>query len=128
MHKYRDATVLKRKIDFVPCPFQTKPSKGQMGTRIAVKFYFPKSDGLLDLVLKVLAGDEVGDLVVVGLLLALLHVLVALGQLAERGQRVRAELVQDARDELGELLVLAVAVDGEGVGGNRGVNWPVCQQ
>ena len=99
-----------------------------MGTRIAVEFYFPESGRLLDLVLEVLAGDEVGDLVVIRLLLALLHVLVALSQLTERGKRIRPELVQDAGDELGELLVLAVAVDGKGVGGNRGVNCPICQQ
>lgn len=70
---------------------------------------------LLDLVLKVLALYKVGNVIIVSLL-GLLHVLVALSQLAERGERVRAELVQDARDELSELLVLAAAVNGEGVG------------
>lgn len=74
---------------------------------------------LLNLRLKVLALDEVGDVLVV---LVLLLELVALGQLAERGKRVGAELVEDAGDELGELLVLAVAVDGEGVGLDRGVD------
>lgn len=54
--------------------------------------------------------------------MALLHALVALGELAQGSERVGAELVQDAGDELGELLVLAVAVDGEGVGGDRGVD------
>ncbi len=96
---------------------------------MGVQFYFPKSSRLLDLALEVLARDEVGDLVIIGLLLALLHVLVALGQLAERGQGVGAQLVQDAGDELGELLVLAVAVDGKGVGGDRSVNYSdsICQ-
>ncbi len=97
----------------------------QIGTRMAVEFYFPKSkSSLLDLVLEVLAGDEVRDIIVIRLLLALLHVLVALGQLAERGQGVGAQLVQDAGDQLGELLILAVAVDGEGVGRDGGVDYP----
>jgi hypothetical protein len=54
-----------------------------------------------------------------------LDALVALGELAERGKRVGAELVKDAGDELGELLVLTVAVDGEGVGRHSGVNCTV---
>lgn len=78
---------------------------------------------LLDLALKVLALNQVGDIVVIlALLTSLLHVLVALGQLAEGGQGVGAELVQDAGDKLGELLILTVAVDGESVGLNGGVN------
>lgn len=52
-----------------------------------------------------------------------MHALVALSQLTERGKRVRAQLVQDARDEVRELLVDAVAVDGKGVGGDGGVDW-----
>lgn len=88
----------------------------------------------ISLALKVLALDQVGNvvLVVVGARLvaqlaalapaALLQALVALGQLAQRRERVGTQLVQDARDELGELLVLAVAVDGKGVGGDRGVD------
>lgn len=40
---------------------------------------------LFDLALEVLASDQVGDVVVIGLLLALGHALVALGQFAERG-------------------------------------------
>ena len=83
---------------------------------------------LLDvgLALKVLALDKVGNVIVVLLLVlalgALLQALVALGELAERCKRVGAKLVEDTGNELGELLVLAVAVDGEGVGGNGGVN------
>jgi hypothetical protein len=76
----------------------------------------------LGLGLEVVAGNEVGDVVIVVvvlllvvLALLLLHALVALGELAQRRQRVGAELVEDAGNELGELLVLAVAVDGEGV-------------
>lgn len=75
----------------------------------------------LGLVLEVLALNEIGDLIVV-LALLLLEVLVALGELAEGSKRVGAELVEDTRDKLGELLVLAVTVDGEGVGGDSGVN------
>jgi hypothetical protein len=78
----------------------------------------------LGLALKVLAGHQVGDLVVVGLLvtLLLLHALVGLGQLTQGGQGVGAELIQDAGDEFGELLVLTVAVDGECVGGDGSVH------
>lgn len=79
---------------------------------------------LLDigLALEVLALDEVGNVIVILLLVltlnTLLHALVALGELAKRCERVGAKLVKDAGDELGQLLVLAVAVDGKGVGGN----------
>lgn len=78
--------------------------------------------GLLDLALEVLTLDQVGDVILVLALLTLLHVLVALGELAEGGQGVGAELVQDAGDKLGQLLILAVSVNGEGVGGDSGVN------
>lgn len=81
-----------------------------------------KSTYLFDLALKVLALDEVGDLVVVLALLVLGHGLVALGKLAEGGEGVGAELVEDAGDKLSELLVLGLAVDGKGVGGDRGVD------
>lgn len=81
---------------------------------------------LLDLVLKGLALNQVGDVIVIRLgltLLALLHALVALGELAEAGQGVGAKLVKDAGHELRQLLVLAVAVDGKGVGWDSGVDW-----
>jgi hypothetical protein len=48
--------------------------------------------------------------------------LVALGEFSERGKGVGAELVEDTRDEFGEFLVLAVSVDGEGVGWYSCVN------
>ena len=83
---------------------------------------------LLDvaLALEVLALDQIRYLVVIVIaallavlaLAALLQALVALGQLPQAGERVGAELVEDAGDELRQLLVLAVAVDGEGVGGD----------
>jgi hypothetical protein len=86
-----------------------------------------RGQGLLDLLLEVLAGDQFGDVIVLlltalGSLGVLLHVLVALGEFPERGEGVGAQLVQDAGDELGQLLVLTGSVDGEGVGGDGGVN------
>ena len=85
---------------------------------------FPHNIPLLDLRLEVLTLNQVGDVLVV---LVLLLELVALGELAERREGVGAELVEDAGDELGELLVLAVAVDGERVGLDGGVDcWRVC--
>lgn len=77
---------------------------------------------LLDLALEVLALYELRDLVIIPLLLVLLEVLVALSELAKGGQRVGAELVEDTGDELRELLVLTISVDGEGIGGDGGVN------
>lgn len=78
---------------------------------------------LLDLALEILALNEVGDLVVVLTLLGLLHILVALGELAEGSERVWAQLVQDAGDKLSELLVLSITVDSEGIGGDSGVDY-----
>lgn len=79
---------------------------------------------LLDGLVEGLASNEVWDVVIVLLLgaLLLLHALVALGQLAQGGKGVWAELVEDTWDELGELLVLAGTVDGEGVGWDGGVD------
>jgi hypothetical protein len=85
----------------------------------------------LGLRLEVVASDEVWNVVVVVvvilvvviillgavLTLLLLHALVALGEFAQRCERVGTELVEDAGDELCQLLVLTVSVDGEGVGG-----------
>jgi hypothetical protein len=84
----------------------------------------------LGLRLEVVASDEVWDVVVVvvilivviillgaALTLLLLHALVALGEFAQRCKRVGTELVEDTGDELCQLLVLTVSVDGEGVGG-----------
>lgn len=101
-----------------------KDRSGRSSTLIPAQRY-SESFALLDLLLKVLARDQVGDVVVISLLLALAlrHVLlVALSELAQRGQRVGAKLVQDTGNELGKLLVLTVAVDGKGVGGNSGVD------
>ena len=82
---------------------------------------------LLDIVLEVLTLHQLRDILILLLLtlttgLVLLQVLVALGQLAQGGQTVGAELVEDAGDELGEFLFFAVAVEGEGVGGDGGVD------
>lgn len=77
----------------------------------------------LGLALKVLASNKLGNVVLVAILalIALLHALVALGQLAQGGQGVGAELVENTGDELRQLLVLAGAVDGEGVCGDGSV-------
>jgi len=84
---------------------------------------------LFDFPLKILALDQIRDLVIVVLTFfllpafLLLHALVALRQPPQTGQAVWPELVQDARDQLGEVLVLAVAVDGECVAGDRCMNY-----
>lgn len=84
---------------------------------------------LLDIALEVLAFNQIRDIILIIILLALgtglvlLHVLVALGELAEGGEAVGAKLVQDTGDELGEFLLFAVTVESEGVGGDRGVNF-----
>lgn len=88
---------------------------------------------ITSLSLEVLSFHQVGDVIIViviilllraltALTLLLLQRLVALGQPTERGERVRSELVQDTRDELRQLFLLAIAVDGERVGGDRGVD------
>lgn len=84
---------------------------------------------LFDLVLKVLAGDQIWDVIIIIIVVLLifttfllLHGLVALSQLSEGGKGVGAELVEDTGDEFSELLVLTVSVDGEGVGWDGGVD------
>lgn len=87
-----------------------------------------RSVRLFDLALEVLACHQVGNVVLLVVLLLTiltgldLHVLVALGELAEGGEGVGAELVENTGDELGKLLVFTLAVDGEGVCGNGGMN------
>ena len=72
--------------------------------------------------------DEIRDVIVIVVgstrwsLLVLLDGLVGLRKLTEGCERVRAELVENTGDELGELLDLAGTVDSESVRGNRGVN------
>lgn len=83
---------------------------------------YESGSSLLHLVFEALARNKVGDLIIISFLLTLLHVLVALGKLAERCKGVRPKLVEDAGDELGELLVLAIAIDGECVGRNSGMD------
>lgn len=85
-----------------------------------------KTAYLFNLALKVLTLDQIRNIIFIIILLlatlALLHVLVALGELAEGGEAVRAQLVQDTGNQLGEFFFLAVAVEGEGVGGDGGVH------
>lgn len=81
---------------------------------------------LLDFTLEILPSDQIRDIVVVILVLLasflLLQALIALRQFPQRSQAVRAQLVEDARDELGEFFVFTVTVDGKGIGGDCGVN------
>lgn len=87
-------------------------------------FIFPF---LLDVLLEVLALNQIRDIVLIIVLLvlpafALLHLLIAFGELAQRRKAVGAELVENAGNELGQLLLLAVTVEGERVGRDRGVD------
>ena len=88
---------------------------------------------LIDLTIKRLTGDQIRNIIVVIILrlfllipththLLPLHLLIALGKLAQRREAVRAQLVKNTRDEFRELFLLAVAVDCEGVGGDGGMN------
>ena len=54
--------------------------------------------------------------------LFLLHALVALSQSPQTCERVWAQLVENPGNQFGEFLVLAVAVDREGVRGDGGVD------
>lgn len=113
-----------KKKEICVCPSIHQAAERECQIAVRVFHFFQTTGRLLDLVLEILARYEVGNLIVISLLLViLLHVLVALGQLAERGKRVRAELVQDTGNELRKLLLLAVAVDGERVGGNGSVDY-----
>lgn len=95
---------------------------------------------LLNLTLEILPRHQFRDIVIIvipssalavlpaaaagaGAPFLLLQGLVALGEFAEGGEAVGPELVEDSRDEFGEFFVFAVAVDGEGVGGDRGVDF-----
>lgn len=95
--------------------------------RFSLSSIFRSKCNLLNIALEVLALNQVRDIVLILVLLALgtgllLHVLVALGELAQGGKAVGAKLVEDTGDELGEFLLLAVTVEGEGVGGDGGVD------
>jgi hypothetical protein len=85
--------------------------------------------GLFNSSLEVLPLDQVRNVVLIVLILLViastllfLHTLVALGKLAQRSQAVGTQLVQDTGDKLGEFLVLAVTVNGEGVGRDGSVD------
>jgi hypothetical protein len=95
------------------------------GRSFLVTGSFFEGRNLFDLALEVLAGDEVGNVIIIGLLVVLGHALVALGKLAEGGEGVGAELVEDARHQLSELLILTSAVNSKRVGGNGGVNYKI---
>jgi hypothetical protein len=86
-----------------------------------------KHGALLDLAVKVLACHKFRDVVIIRItiLIVLGHVLVALSKLAQGSERVRAQLVEDARDQFCELFVLASPIDGEGVWGHSGMDWTI---
>lgn len=83
----------------------------------------------INLGLECLALDQLGNILIIfiavllTLTFLLLHVLVALGEFAEGGEGVGAELVQDAGYEFGEFFLFTVAVDGEGVAGDGGLDY-----
>lgn len=86
-----------------------------------------RSNFLFDLVLEVLAFNQLWDIIIVFVLLVVatflcLHRLVALGEFSEGGEGVGAKLVKDTRDKFCQFLVFTVTVDSEGVGWNRSVD------
>lgn len=93
-------------------------------------FSLPSLHILLNLTLEILPLHQIRDIIVIVVRLASLRVrailllerLVRFCEFAEGGERVRAELVEDAGDEFCELFVFARAVDCEGVRGDGGVD------
>lgn len=86
---------------------------------------------LLNGAFEILSFDQIRNIILILVFFAfflafasflLLQTLVTLGQFAERSQAVGTELVQDSGDKFGEFLFFAVSVDGEGVGGNGGMD------
>ena len=85
---------------------------------------------LLNLTLKILPLHQIRNIVIVLLLalpalttaLLLLQALIALCEFPQASEAVRAQLVQDPGDQLGEFFVFARAVDREGVGRDRCVD------
>jgi hypothetical protein len=95
-----------------------------MHSSIFLESYMMAIALLLDfgsLTLECLALDQVWDLVIIVVLL--LQILVCFGELAKLGERVGAELGEDAWHELRELLLFCVPIDREEVGGDGGVNF-----
>jgi hypothetical protein len=108
-----------------PCAFP----QNQCSHHALQYFLYPHGIRLFDLTLEVLPRDQIWDVIIIIIVLlvittlCLLHRLVALGKLSERGKGIGAELVEDTGDEFSEFLVFTVTVDGEGVGWNGGVDW-----
>jgi hypothetical protein len=82
---------------------------------------FSHASGLFDLTLEVFPRNQIWDVIIIIVIFlvitpfCLLHRLVALGKLSERGQGIGAELIEDTGDEFSEFLVFTVTVDSEGV-------------
>jgi hypothetical protein len=83
---------------------------------------------LFDFIFKVLSLDQLGNIIIIFVVLlvfttfCLLHRLVALSKFSEGGEGVWTKLVKNTGNELRELLVFAVSVDGESVRWDGGVN------
>ena len=88
-----------------------------------------------DLTLEALPRHQIRDIIVIVIIaillvpartcrgaLLLLHALIALGEFPQARETVGTQLVENTGDELRQLFVFAVAVDGEGVGGDSGVD------
>lgn len=78
--------------------------------------------------LEVLTLDKVWNIIIVVIFLVLavctlLQALVAFCKLPQRCERIWAKLIEDAGNKFGELFILAIAVDGERVGRDRGVHY-----
>ncbi|KAM3075923.1 hypothetical protein ACMFMF_011966 [Clarireedia jacksonii] len=83
---------------------------------------------LFDFILKVLSFDQIGNIIIVFVVLlvfttfCLLHRLVALSEFSKGGKGVWAKLVENTGNKLSEFLVFAVSVDSKGVRWDGGVN------
>jgi hypothetical protein len=80
---------------------------------------------LFNFPLEILPFHQLRDLIIIALsflsflaALLLLQTLIAFCQSSKGGKGVRTELVENAGDQFRKFLVLAVAIDGEGVGGD----------
>lgn len=85
---------------------------------------------LAGLALEIGTLDKIWDIVIVGvttllpalLTLLLLEALEALGKFPQLGKGFRTQLIENARDKLSQLLILAVTIDSKSVRRNGGVN------
>lgn len=85
-----------------------------------------RSSSSFNLTLKILPRNKIRDIIIVVLVLLptlfLLQALIALRQFPQTRQTIGTELIEDSWNELREFFIFSVAVDGEGVGGDGGVD------